>query len=135
VYTADNLEGFLKGLDYVVLTLPATPQTRHLINTVSLKLMKRSAVLINIGRGNSINEADLIEALRNGVIGGAVLDVFEREPLANDSALWSFPNVYITPHTSAISFPDEIAQVFVENYQRFLRHEPLMHVVDFELGY
>ena len=135
VYTADDFAGFLKGLDYVVLTLPATPQTRHLFNANTLKMMQRSAVLINIGRGNSINEADLVEALRNGVISGAVLDVFEQEPLASDSPLWSLPNVYITPHTSALSFPDEIARVFIENYQRYLRHEPLMHVVDFELGY
>ena len=135
VYTADDFAGFLKGLDYVVLTLPATPQTRHLVNADTLKLMQRSAVLINIGRGNSINEADLVEALRNGVISGAVLDVFEQEPLASKSPLWSLPNVYITPHMSAISFPDEIARVFIENYQRHLRHEPLMHVVDFELGY
>lgn len=135
VYTADDFAGFLNGLDYVVLTLPATPRTRHLIDAGALKMMKRSAVLINIGRGNSVNEADLAEALRDGIISGAVLDVFEKEPLASESPLWSLPNVYITPHTSAISFPSEIAQVFIENYQRWLRHEPLLHIVDFELGY
>ncbi len=135
VYTADDLAGFLAGLDYVVLTLPATPETRHLINAVSLKMMKPSAVLMNIGRGNSINEADLVQALRDGVISGAVLDVFENEPLSRESPLWLLPNVHITPHTSAISFPDQIAQTFIDNYQRFLRNEPLLHVVDFELGY
>ena len=135
VYTAADMAAFLDGLDYVVLTLPATSRTRHFINADTLKLMKPSAVLINVGRGNSICEPDLIEALRGGVIGGAVLDVFETEPLPQDSPLWLMPNVYITPHTSAISFPDEIVQVFVDNYHRFIRGEPLRHVVDFELGY
>ncbi len=135
VYTADEMAAFLAGLDYVILTLPATPQTRHFINADVLRLMKPSAVLINVGRGNSISETDLVQALRDGVIGGAVLDVFENEPLAQDSPLWLMPNVFITPHTSAISFPDEIARVFIDNYQRFLHGEPLQHVVDFELGY
>ena len=135
VYTAADMAAFLEGLDYVVLTLPATSRTRHLIKADTLKLMKPSAVLINVGRGNSICEPDLIEALRGGVIGGAVLDVFETEPLPQDSPLWLMPNVYITPHTSAISFADEIVQVFVDNYRRFIRGEPLQYVVDFELGY
>ncbi|HEY5775430.1 MAG TPA: D-2-hydroxyacid dehydrogenase, partial [Xanthomonadales bacterium] len=87
VYTADDMGGFLAGLDYVVLTLPATPQTLHLINADTLKLMKPSAVLFNVGRGNSVNEADLAAALRGGVIGGAVLDVFESEPLSRESPL------------------------------------------------
>jgi len=135
VYTAAGMAAFLDGLDYVVLTLPATSSTRHLIGAETLKLMKPSTVLINVGRGNSICEADLIEALRGGVIGGAVLDVFENEPLPQDNPLWLMPSVYITPHTSAISFADEITQVFIDNYRRFIRNEPLRYVVDFELGY
>jgi phosphoglycerate dehydrogenase-like enzyme len=135
VYTADDLTDFLKEPDYVVLTLPATPQTSHLINADVLKMMKPSTVLINVGRGNSINEADLVCALREGIIGGAVLDVFEKEPLAQDSPLWKLDNVYITPHTSATTFPGEISAIFIENYHRFVGRESLLHVVDFELGY
>ena len=135
VFTVDQLADFLKEPDYVVLTLPNTPQTNHLIHADVLNVMKPTAVLINIGRGNSINEADLVYALREGIIGGAVLDVFEKEPLARDSQLWKLDNVYITPHTSAISFPGDISAIFIENYHRFIRREPLMHVVDFELGY
>ena len=135
VYGADNLAGFLASLDYVVLTLPATPQTRHFIHADVLKLMKSTAVLINVGRGNSINEAHLVSALREGVIGGAVLDVFESEPLSKESPLWLLPNVYVTPHTAAVSFPEDITGIFIGNYHRFLRQEPLVHVVDFELGY
>jgi len=135
VYTAEDMPAFLGALDYVVLTLPATSHTRHLINTDTLRLMQPSTVVINVGRGNSICESDLVEALRGGVIGGAVLDVFEHEPLAADSPLWRMPNVYITPHNAAISFPEDIAQVFIDNYRRFLRGGPLRYVVDFELGY
>ena len=135
VFTADNLAGFFESLDYAVLTLPATPQTRHFIHADVLKLMKPSAILINVGRGNSINEDDLVCALHEGIIGGAVLDVFENEPLARDSQLWQLPNVYITPHTAAVSFPDDIAKIFIGNYHRFMQKEPLEHIVDFEMGY
>ena len=135
IYTTERLGVFLENLDYVVLTLPATSETTHLIDKDVLSLMKPSSILINVGRGNSINEEHLAHALREGVIGGAVLDVFETEPLPQGSPLWQLPNVWVTPHTSANSFPEDIAAVFIENYQRFLRREPLFHVVDFELGY
>jgi len=135
VYTEDELATFLKEPDYVVLTLPATPQTNQFINADTLKMMKPSAMLINVGRGNSIDEADLVCALNEGVIAGAVLDVFESEPLALESPLWQMPNVYITPHMAATSFPENIAEIFIENYRRFRRKETLLHVVNFELGY
>jgi phosphoglycerate dehydrogenase-like enzyme len=135
VHTLGDLAGFFKEPDYIVLTLPDTPQTKHFINTYNLKLMKSSAVLINVGRGCIINEADLVTALREGVIGGAVLDVFENEPLAQDSSLWQLPNVFITPHTAAMSFPEDIVRIFVENYKRFIQGQPLSHIIDFDLGY
>ena len=135
VYTAGDIAGFLKTPDYVVLTLPATRDTHHFIRSDTLKLMKSSAVLINVGRGNSVNETDLVKALEKGLIGGAVLDVFESEPLAKNSPLWNMPNVYITPHMAATTFPDKIAGIFTGNYQRFLHKQPLQHEVDFELGY
>lgn len=135
VYTVDKLASFLEEPDYVVLTLPDTPQTKHFINADVLKMMKPSAVLMNVGRGSIINEADLIGALRGGIIGGAVLDVFASEPLALDNPLWQLPNVYITPHNAATSFPEDIVRLFTENYARYLQQEPLLHVIDFELGY
>ncbi len=135
VYTVDDLAGFLKAPDYVVLTLPDTPQTRHFINADVLKMMKPSAVLMNVGRGNLINEADLVAALSEGVIGGAVLDVFANEPLDRDSPLWQLPNVFVTPHNAATTFPEDIVDIFVTNYGRFLRQESLQHIVDFDSGY
>lgn len=135
VYTEDDLAGFFKTPDYVVLTLPETPKTRHFINADVLKLMKSSTVLMNVGRGSIINEDDLVAALLDGVIGGAVLDVFAIEPLAQDSPLWQLPNVYVTPHNAATSFPEDIVGIFVENYQRFMRKETMCHIIDFDLGY
>ena len=135
VYTIETMARFLKDLDYLVLTLPDTPQTKHFINADRLKLMNPSTVLMNVGRGSIINEADLIWALREDVIGGAVLDVFENEPLAQDSPLWDFHNVYVTPHHAATSFPEDIAGIFIDNYQRFIKEESLRHTIDFESGY
>ena len=135
VYTVDDLAGFLESPDYVVLTLPETPQTKHFINADVLKMMQASAVLMNVGRGKLINEADLVAALSEGVIGGAVLDVFANEPLDRDNPLWQLPNVFVTPHNAATTFPEDIVGIFVENYGRFLRQETLRHVVDFDLGY
>jgi len=73
--------------------------------------------------------------LRNGGIAGAVLDVFEYEPLARDNPLWHLPNVHITPHNAATSFPEDVVRIFVENYQRFVQKQPLRHVIDFDQGY
>jgi len=135
VYTAENSADFFANLDYVVLTLPDTQETRCFINADTLSMMKKSAVLMNVGRGSTVNETDLVCALQDGVIGGAVLDVFAEEPLAQESPLWTLPNVFITPHNAATSFPEDIVRIFAENYRRFLQKEPLLHVVDFELAY
>ena len=135
VYTIDKPGGFFERSDYVVLTLPDTTQTRHFINADVLRMMKPSSVLINVGRGMAINEEDLVCALREGLIGGAVLDVFTNEPLAQDNPLWRMPNVYITPHTAAVSFPEDIIGIFIDNYQRYIKNKSLQFIIDFELGY
>jgi len=135
VYTKDDLVGFFAEPDYVVLTLPDTPATEHFIDGDILEMMKPTAVLMNVGRGSIINEPDLVAALSNGVIAGAVLDVFAHEPLPTHSPLWQMPQVYITPHHAATSFPEDIVGIFMKNYQRFLQHESLLYAIDFELGY
>ena len=97
--------------------------------------MKNSAILVNVGRGGTVNQKDLIEALDSKRIGGAILDVFEEEPLAPDSPLWSMENVMITPHNAAYSFPEQVTKIFFENYLRFLDGSPLHFVVDIKRGY
>ena len=118
-----------------MITLPSTPDTLHLIDYDTLRAMKKSAVLINIGRGNVVSENALVRALEEGLVRGAVLDVFEQEPLPVESRLWSLPNVMITPHNSGISFPEDIVKIFAENYRRFVNKKPLKYRVDFNRGY
>lgn len=135
LYLPAQIDVFLPQLDYLVLVLPDTAQSRNFITAKELQLMKKSAVLINVGRGATVNQQDLIEALADKQIGGAILDVFETEPLAADNPLWGMENVVVTPHNSAYSFPAQVAKIFMDNYHRFVRGEPLRYRVDFERGY
>ncbi len=135
VYTLADLPVFLRELDYLVLALPATPATRHLINADSLQHLKTDACLINVGRGHCIDESALLTALQTGKLHSAVLDVFAQEPLPVDSPLWAQPNLTITPHQAAVSFPEQVARIFVDNYTRFLQQQPLQYRVDFAQGY
>ena len=90
---------------------------------------------MNIGRGSVINEQDLVDALEQQKIAGAVLDVFEQEPLPAESPLWLMENVFITPHNAAISFAKDVVGIFLANYQHFIQGEPLLHQVDIAAGY
>ncbi len=100
-----------------------------------LAALPRRAVFVNPGRGGTVDEAALARALSDGTIAGAVLDVFQQEPLPPGHIFWTTPNLLITSHTAALSFPEDITPVFVDNYQRLLRGEPLRYQVDFEQGY
>ena len=126
---------FANDLDYLVTVAPDTPDTRHLIDAVFLSALPRRAVLVNPGRGSTVDEAALASALRDGRLAGAVLDVFQTEPLPADHELWRAPNVLITSHTAALSQPDDIAPVFIDNYGRWVRGEALKYQVDFARGY
>jgi phosphoglycerate dehydrogenase-like enzyme len=121
--------------DFVVLTVPLTPETRRLIGPHEIAAMRASAWLLNIARGAIVDEAALVEALTQQRIGGAVLDVFDEEPLPATHPLWRLPNVVITPHISGPSTPDEIAPIFNDNLARFLAGRPLRHVIDRKRGY
>lgn len=101
-YHLSRLDSLLPAADIVVLALGLTKQTRHIINAERLSLMKPGAMLINASRGAIVDEEALIEALRSGNLGGAALDVFEVEPLPQDSPLWELPNVLLSPHSSFI---------------------------------
>ena len=135
VYSGNSLTTFLRECDYVVAVLPDVPATTNLIDAAALDAMKRSAVLINVGRGNLIDEPALIEALQTGQLAGAVLDVFRQEPLPDSSPLWTAPNLTITGHIAAVSHPEDIAAIFIDNYRRFAANKALLHLIDFDKGY
>lgn len=135
VFTNADFQEFLAQPEYIVITLPHTPKTEHLFNAEAFRAMKSSAILINVGRGKVVLESALVQALQEYHIRGAVLDVFEEEPLSKESPLWTLSNVFITPHNSAYSFPKMIVNIFAENYRRFVVQEPLQYLVDFHKGY
>jgi phosphoglycerate dehydrogenase-like enzyme len=126
---------FAAGLDYLVAVLPNTAGTRHVIDAAMLAALPAHAVVVNAGRGDTLDDAALVEALNGGRLAAAVLDVFPEEPLPADHALWRTPNVHLTCHTAAPSFPSDIVGVFADNYRRFAAQQPLRYVVDFERGY
>ena len=137
VFAPDELEAMLAQCDFVVNTLPETPATRGLLDGSKLRAMKQGAVVVNIGRGRTIDEQALVEALRNGHLAGAALDVFEEEPLPQGSPLWSMPNVVITPHVGGSSPRGDarVAALFLENLGRYQEGRTLLNLVDRELGY
>ena len=134
-FHGDDLLKFANGLDYVVSVLPRVKETDQLVDEVFLNALPDHAVLVNVGRGNSVDEAALVKALTDGKLAAAVLDVFEKEPVPPDHPFWDTPNLYMTYHTSAISYPEDITRVFIENYNLFIENKPLKYVVDFEKGY
>ena len=134
-YTSDSWAEFVKDLDYLVTILPLTEATHHIINEKLLLAMKPDACLINVGRGALIDEEDLLSVLKAGHLRAAVLDVFEKEPLPNDHAFWSMPNVYVTSHLSGPSTINGVCAFFVENIKQFMNGQPLNGLVDRKRGY
>lgn len=132
LYRPEQMEQVLGESDFVVIAAPHTPETYKLFNRQRIRQMKKSAYLINIGRGVIVDLADLTAALQAGEIAGAGLDVFEIEPLPADHPLWKMENVIITPHTAAASprVPERHLETVLENLQRFVKGESLLNVVD-----
>jgi phosphoglycerate dehydrogenase-like enzyme len=133
----ERLAAVLPEADFIVLTVPLTPDTRHMIGERELRLMKPTAFIVNIGRGGTIDEAALIRALAEGWIAGAGLDVFEKEPLPTDSPLWRMANVIITAHYAGATphYNERALAIFLDNLRRYTAGEPLRNVVDKTLGY
>jgi phosphoglycerate dehydrogenase-like enzyme len=134
-YHGAELLTFAKGLDYLVCVLPRTGETDKIVNAEFLRGLPAHAILVNVGRGNAVDESALVAALNEGKLAAAVLDVFAQEPLPEGHPFWTTPNLYMTFHTSAISYPDDISALFIENYALYHQGKPLKHVVDFERGY
>lgn len=130
-----RLENFVRDLDYLVSVLPDTPETTGILGRQVFKAMKPDTVLINAGRGTVLQENDLIEALASKEISGAVLDVFQEEPLPESHPFWRTPGIIITSHTAAMSRPEDIARIFIENYQSFQSGTPLKYEINFNRGY
>ena len=132
---SESLIEFARGLDYLACVLPRTGDTNKLVNERLLQALPSHAVFVNVGRGNAVDEPALAKALKEGRLAAAVLDVFDQEPLPEEHPFWDTPNLYMTFHTSAVSYPEDITHVFIENYRRYINGRPLRYVVDFEKGY
>jgi len=137
LYPMEALHSLLAESDFVVLTLPLTESTQHVIDADAIDAMKESAYLINVGRGGLIDQEALVQALKTKKIAGAALDVFKEEPLPEDNPLWEMENVILSPHVSGLSrhLDEETLSLFIENLNRFLVELPLHNVIDPHRGY
>lgn len=133
----EALPRLLAESDYVVIAAPLTAETKGLIGAAALRRMKPTAWLVNVARGKIVREADLIQALREGTIAGAALDVVEHEPLDPASPLWSMPNVLLTPHVGGFreDYWDAATSLFADNLDRYLAGEQPANIVDKRAGY
>lgn len=137
IYAQADLLSILADYDYVVIAAPLTPDTEGLFGAAEFKAMQPSARLINIGRGPIVRTADLVDALVDGEIDGAALDVFEEEPLPTDHPLWDLPNVAISAHMAGdfIGWKRALSEQFIDNFHRWQRGEPLENIVDKAQGF
>jgi D-2-hydroxyacid dehydrogenase (NADP+) len=134
---SEGLDRLLRQSDFVVLTLPLTDETYHMIGEEQFRSMKPTAYVINMGRGALIDTNALLKALKEGWIAGAGLDVFENEPLPVDSELWKLDNVVITPHVAGSSpyYDERAVEIFCDNLKRYIEGKPLRKDVDKKAGY
>lgn len=139
VYTISDFPSLIKKADAIILCLPNNRGSDHLINTKTLAMMKKEAILLNVGRGNAVDEIALYYALKERRIAGAALDVFAEEPLSENSPLWDLDNIIITPHVAGTFANEYTKQLFVsllsDNLHRYFEGKPLRNVVDREWGY
>ncbi|MBN2303444.1 MAG: D-2-hydroxyacid dehydrogenase [Anaerolineae bacterium] len=137
LYPPEALASMVKECDFVVVAVPLTDSTRLMFDAEIFQAMKPTAFVINVGRGGVIDETALLAALQSGTIAGAAMDVFEFEPLPEDSPFWQQPNLIITPHLSGSThdYNDKAAKLFVANLERYLARKDLLNLVDRTRGY
>jgi len=137
VYPISRFDEFVSSFDYLSLSMPGVPDTINFLNQERLSKLKSTSVIVNIGRGSSIDEVAMTALLEQNKIRGAVLDVFAKEPLAEGNKLWELPNVFISPHTAdrTLTWLDETMDKFVENAKLYSDGKPLTNIVDKARGY
>jgi len=138
LYATRDLHPALREADYVVVTLPGTPETHHLLDAEAISMMKQGAYFANVGRGKVVDEEALIDALKSEQLSGATLDVFEEEPLPEESPLWDLENVIVSPHSTdnVPGLTNELqTELFRDNLRRYLKGEPLRNELDKKLLY
>lgn len=121
--------------DYIVCLLPITEETVGILNADLFSKCKKGVFLINVGRGEHLVEDDLFDALQQGAVCGACLDVFRTEPLPDDHPFWQHPRIWVTPHIASVTAIDRLAHVVAENYSRHQKGDALLHQVDPDQGY
>lgn len=131
----DSLNNFLQQINCLICLLPLTPETTDILNLDLFKQMKHPSWVINVGRGGHLNENDLIQAIDNGWVAGACLDVFKHEPLPHTHAFWSYPEILITPHIASITNQYNAAIEFAKNFKRMKEGKALNHLVKRDRGY
>ncbi|KXF80384.1 D-2-hydroxyacid dehydrogenase [Enterovibrio coralii] len=134
VLKTQDMSSALANADVIVSILPSTQETKGILNKETLSVCQ-DAILFNVGRGPAVDEQGLLEAIDSGHIQHAVLDVFCQEPLPASHPFWQHPSISVTPHISAESFPEQVFDIFADNYRRWIKGEPLNYVMDFSLGY
>lgn len=132
---AQGLEPFLRGTDILVCLLPLTDETRAILGARTLAMLPRGAKLIHVGRGEHLVPCDLLSALKEERLTGAIVDVFPNEPLPASDPFWSAPNMIVTPHMASVASSDTIGMQVAQNVRRLVNGEPLLNVVDVARGY
>ncbi len=137
LYPPQAVRAMMKESDFVVVTVPLSPETHNLIGAEELATLKPSAFLVDVSRGNVIDQEALIHALKERKIAGAALDVFVTEPLPEKSPLWKMPNVILTPHIAGVTarYDERAMALFAENLNRYLARSPLLNQIDLDRGY
>jgi len=138
LYATRDLHKALREAKYVVITLPGTPETHRLLDAEAISAIERGAYFVNVGRGNVVDEAALIEALKSGHLAGAALDVFEKEPLPEESPLWDLDSVIVSPHSTDMvgaMINERQTDLFCKNLRRYLNGKPLINELDKKLLY
>ncbi len=136
IYIGDaDLTKFLNHSDVLVCVLPLTAQTKGILNKSNFRKLPKNAFIINVGRGEHLEEEDLVQFISDGHLSGASLDVFAEEPLPASSPLWKHPRIHVTPHIASITNPESVAPQIINNYHRMKENRPLLNIVSRVKGY